>query len=142
MSTILAVGARAASKPLLEAAGPVDASKIAADTEELPDEDPPGAPKETTTKSEPTEAEETAKGEAEAAVLTGGLVSSGCSDETADVAETIDSERWAVVNRDGTVLAEDDGLPLTTASVEANIEQLLTWMLAPAVHGILNGFSR
>lgn len=74
--------------------------------------------------------------EAEAAVLTGGLVSSGCSDETADVAETIDSERWAVVNRDGTVLAEDDGLPLTTASVEANIEQLLTWMLAPAVHGI------
>jgi hypothetical protein len=48
----------------------------------------------------------------------------------------LNSQRWAVVDREGEVVGEDDGLPLTTGSVEAKIEQLLTWMLAPAVHGI------
>jgi len=50
--------------------------------------------------------------------------------------EAMNSQRWAVMDKDGVVVAEDDGLPLTTGSVEAKIEQLLTWMLAPAVHGI------
>lgn len=47
---------------------------------------------------------------------------------------------WQVVNRDGDVLAEENGAecsPPISGSVEAKVEQLLTWMLAPAVHGIL-----
>lgn len=78
-------------------------------------------------------------GEPESGVMTGGLVDRACSteaSETDEAIEAVNEERWAVVNRDGVVVAEDDGLPLTTASVEAKIEQLLTWMLAPAVHGI------
>merc|ERR1719183_2569146 len=46
------------------------------------------------------------------------------------------AEPWSITNEKGGVLAEDDGLPLTAASIEVNIEQALTWMLAPAVNGI------
>jgi len=48
-------------------------------------------------------------------------------------------EAWQVVDREGVVLAEVEGEcsdPLAKRSVEAKVEQLLTWMLAPAVHGI------
>eukprot|EP00927_Polykrikos_kofoidii_P028656 TRINITY_DN24966_c0_g1_i1.p1 TRINITY_DN24966_c0_g1~~TRINITY_DN24966_c0_g1_i1.p1 ORF type:complete len:1086 (-),score=156.91 TRINITY_DN24966_c0_g1_i1:570-3827(-) len=44
------------------------------------------------------------------------------------------SDSWMVVHRGGLVVAEED--TLTAGAVEAKIDQLLTWMLAPAVHGI------
>eukprot|EP00931_Biecheleriopsis_adriatica_P080258 TRINITY_DN53613_c0_g1_i1.p1 TRINITY_DN53613_c0_g1~~TRINITY_DN53613_c0_g1_i1.p1 ORF type:complete len:847 (-),score=171.10 TRINITY_DN53613_c0_g1_i1:48-2588(-) len=46
---------------------------------------------------------------------------------------------WQVVDSDGVVVAEDsavDGNPLAKGSVEVKLERMLTWMLAPAVHGI------
>eukprot|EP00930_Biecheleria_cincta_P031471 TRINITY_DN21848_c0_g2_i2.p1 TRINITY_DN21848_c0_g2~~TRINITY_DN21848_c0_g2_i2.p1 ORF type:complete len:830 (+),score=150.38 TRINITY_DN21848_c0_g2_i2:76-2565(+) len=46
---------------------------------------------------------------------------------------------WQVVDRKGVVLAEETGAeidPLARGSVEAKMERMLTWMLAPAIHGI------
>mmetsp|Transcript_32238 Transcript_32238/g.85201 ORF Transcript_32238/g.85201 Transcript_32238/m.85201 type:complete len:835 (-) Transcript_32238:68-2572(-) len=46
-------------------------------------------------------------------------------------------DAWQVVDREGIVVAEDDdGDILARRSVESKVEQLLTWMLTPAVHGI------
>lgn len=54
-------------------------------------------------------------------------------------ASTCGADSWMIVDREGVVVAEDNGCdydPLAPSSVEAKVEQLLTWMLAPAVHGI------
>lgn len=48
-------------------------------------------------------------------------------------------DAWLVVDNKGTVVAEEAGAssdPLTKCSMEAKVYQLLTWMLAPAIHGI------
>lgn len=66
----------------------------------------------------------------------GALLADGTGQSETPANNSAAIERWSVVDREGEVVAEDDGLPLTTGSVEAKIEQLLTWMLAPAVHGI------
>lgn len=46
---------------------------------------------------------------------------------------------WQVVDREGVVLAEETAVeidPLARGSVEAKMERMLTWMLAPAILGI------
>eukprot|EP00439_Symbiodinium_sp_Y106_P061597 s887_g9.t1 len=48
-------------------------------------------------------------------------------------------DSWQVVDTEGLVVAEDDvvdALQTGRGSVEAKMERMLTWMLAPAVHGI------
>jgi len=48
-------------------------------------------------------------------------------------------DSWQVVDSDGLVVAEDDvvdAIQIGRGSVEAKMERMLTWMLAPAVHGI------
>eukprot|EP00435_Cladocopium_sp_Y103_P020417 s890_g5.t1 len=48
-------------------------------------------------------------------------------------------ESWQVVDSGGLVVAEDDAvdaIQVGRGSVEAKMERMLTWMLAPAVHGI------
>lgn len=48
-------------------------------------------------------------------------------------------ESWQVVDSGGLVVAEDDAVDaihVGRGSVEAKMERMLTWMLAPAVHGI------
>lgn len=54
-----------------------------------------------------------------------------------DAANSAITDAWLVVDREGEVVAEDGVEDITPGgSVEAKVEQLLTWMLAPAVHGI------
>ncbi|CAE8626989.1 unnamed protein product [Polarella glacialis] len=47
---------------------------------------------------------------------------------------------WQVVDGEGVIVAEDSGvecgLSSSRGSVEAKMERMLTWMMAPAVHGI------
>mmetsp|Transcript_106967 Transcript_106967/g.190191 ORF Transcript_106967/g.190191 Transcript_106967/m.190191 type:complete len:880 (-) Transcript_106967:93-2732(-) len=59
---------------------------------------------------------------------------------SSDLASRSLSESWQVVDHEGTVVAEENGQtdtePSAGGSVEAKIERMLTWMLAPAIHGI------
>jgi hypothetical protein len=54
-------------------------------------------------------------------------------EDTAGVA----SDSWLILDRSGVAVPEE-GEYVTTRSVESKVEQLLTWMLTPAVHGIPN----
>lgn len=69
------------------------------------------------------------------------LMSDEPSEEYSESHASDDSatDPWLVVNREGAVLAEDGEVSSKSgpaSSVEAKIGQVLTWMIAPAVHGI------